>query len=208
MTTQIYIAFVLAATLILVIPGPTIILVISQAVSHGRKSVLPLAAGVVCGDFVAMTLSLGGLGAVLAASAAVFNLLKWLGASYLIYLGVRLWCTKPGGGSIHRQSANLSYGALFRSSFVVTALNPKSIAFFVAFMPQFINPREPVQAQFLLLGGTFLILAVTNAALYALFAGHFGDTLKKKRVHKWLNRTGGCALIGAGIITAAMRRTT
>ena len=78
MEMHMYIAFVVAAMVILVIPGPTIILVISQAVAHGRRSVVPLAAGVVCGDFTAMTLSLCGLGAILSASAAVFNILKWV----------------------------------------------------------------------------------------------------------------------------------
>ena len=206
MGMELYIAFVVAAVVILVIPGPTIILVISQAAAHGRKSVIPLAAGVVCGDFTAMTLSLCGLGAVLAASAAVFNLLKWLGAIYLVYLGIRLWRSDPGRKSFPDRTEKASARSLFRSSYIVTALNPKGIAFFVAFMPQFIDPHGPVLAQFVLLGATFLLLAVTNAALYAVFAGHLSDTLRKNRVHKWFNRCGGSALIGAGIITAGMRR--
>jgi len=207
MSMQMYLAFVLAATLILVIPGPTIILVISQAAAHGRRSVLPLAAGVVCGDFTAMTLSLCGLGAILAASAAVFTVLKWIGAFYLVYLGIRLWRLNPGEGSIPPPADKVSGLSLFRSSYIVTALNPKGIAFFVAFMPQFIHPREPVLGQILVLGATFLALAVTNAALYALFAGQLSDTLSKIRMRKWFNRCGGSALIGAGIITAGMRRT-
>jgi threonine/homoserine/homoserine lactone efflux protein len=205
MGMELYIAFVFAAIVILVIPGPTIILVISQAVAHGRKSVLPLAAGVVCGDFTAMTLSLCGLGAILAASAAVFNLLKWVGAIYLVYLGIRLWRSEPGQDAVARTTEKTSTLCLFKSSYIVTALNPKGIAFFVAFMPQFISPQKPALAQFLLLGATFLLLAVTNAALYAIFAGHLSDTLRKSHVHKWFNRCGGSALIGAGIITAGMR---
>ena len=205
MGMELYIAFVFAAIVILVIPGPTIILVISQAVAHGRKSVLPLAAGVVCGDFTAMTLSLCGLGAILAASAAVFNLLKWVGAIYLVYLGIRLWRSEPGQDAVARTTEKTSALCLFKSSYIVTALNPKGIAFFVAFMPQFIQPAKPVLPQLLLLGGTFLLLAVTNAALYAIFAGHLSDTLRKSHMHKWFNRCGGSALIGAGIITAGMR---
>lgn len=206
MSLHLYIAFVLAAMVILVIPGPTIILVISQAAAHGRRSVLPLAAGVVCGDFTAMTLSLCGLGAILAASAAVFNLLKWVGAVYLVYLGIRLWRSNPDHGAIAGQTENGSARSLFRSSFIVTALNPKGIAFFIAFMPQFVNPQQPVPTQLLLMGATFLLLAVTNAALYAFFAGHLSDALRKTRVRRWFYRCGGCALIGAGIVTAGMRR--
>jgi threonine/homoserine/homoserine lactone efflux protein len=204
---QIYTAFVLAAALILVIPGPTIILVISQAAANGRRSVVPLAAGVVCGDFTAMTLSLCGLGAVLAASAAVFNVLKWIGAIYLVFLGIRLWRLNPDQGPVARRPSETSARALFRRSYIVTALNPKGIAFFVAFMPQFIQPAKPVLPQLFLLGGTFLLLAVTNAALYAFFAGHLSDTLGKRRVRTWVNRCGAGALIGAGIITAGMRRS-
>jgi threonine/homoserine/homoserine lactone efflux protein len=95
-----------------------------------------------------------------------------------------------------------------RSSFVVTALNPKSIAFFVAFLPQFITTGKPVGGQFLLLGGTFLLLALINAAVYASFASQLREAVGNKRIRTWFNRCGGAALIGAGIVTAAMQRTS
>lgn len=206
MRLEIYMTYILATTLILVIPGPTIILVISQAVAHGRKSVLPLVAGVVLGDFTAMTLSLLGLGAIMTASAALFTLFKWIGAIYLIYLGIHLWRANPENGSVQTGAKQPSHRSLFRSSFIVTALNPKSIAFFVAFMPQFISPHSPVLGQTLLLGGTFLFLAFVNAALYAIFAGQLREVIKRSGIRRWLNRCGGTALIGAGIITAGMQR--
>ena len=114
MSLEIYIAFVIAAEIILVIPGPTIILVVSQAIAHGRKSVIPLVTGVLAGDFTAMTLSLLGLGAVLSASAALFVLLKWIGALYLIYLGVKLWRTDPVGRSGTDALREASPGAVAR----------------------------------------------------------------------------------------------
>ena len=205
---EIWIPFVLATTLILVIPGPTIILVISQSVAHGRKSVIPLVIGVLLGDFTAMTLSLLGLGTLLSASAALFTLFKWIGALYLMYIGIQLWRSAPdstpASGTEHRSSSALT---LFRRSYIVTALNPKSIAFFVAFLPQFIDPRQPLPGQLLLLGCTFLILATVNAALYAIFAGQFSASIRRTRVRKWFNRLGGSALIGAGIVTAGLQRT-
>ena len=100
MNMELWVPFVLAATLILIIPGPTILLVISQALAHGRKSVVPLVAGVIFGDFTAMTLSLLGLGAILSASASLFTILKWIGALYLIYLGIKLWRSNPEDGSV------------------------------------------------------------------------------------------------------------
>ena len=207
MSLNIWITYFFATTLILIIPGPTIILVISQAVRHGRKSVVPLATGVVLGDFTAMTLSLLGLGAIMTASAALFTLFKWIGAIYLLYLGVNLWRAKPDSSFILREKEDASTRSLFKSSFIVTALNPKSIAFFVAFLPQFISPHSPAFSQILILGGTFLFLALINATLYALFAGQLRETIKKTSVRKWFNRCGGTALIGAGIFTAGMQRS-
>ena len=207
MSMELYIAFVLAATLILIIPGPTILLVISQAVAHGRKSVVPLATGVLFGDFTAMALSLLGLGAVMSTSAALFTIFKWIGALYLIYLGIKLWRSDAKNGSTQYASKNKSARALLRSSFIVTALNPKSIAFFIAFLPQFVDPLKPAFSQLTLLGATFLLLATINAALYAIFAGQLGEQMKKEKVRRWFNRAGGGALMGAGIFTAAMQRS-
>lgn len=208
MNIESFIPFVLATTLILIIPGPTIILVISQAVVHGRKSVVPLVVGVLLGDFTAMTFSLLGLGAILSASAVLFSIFKWVGALYLLCLGVQLWKSEPEKHSAQDNVKKSSSRSLLQSSFIVTALNPKSIAFFVAFLPQFIHPLKPVLPQLTLLGGTFLFLAVLNAALYAIFAGQLSEQVKKERVRKWFNRCGGGALIGAGIITAGLQRSS
>jgi len=208
MSVELWAAFVFAATILLVIPGPTILLVLSQAITHGRRSVIPLVAGVVSGDFTAMTLSLLGLGAILSASAALFTLLKWIGACYLFYLGIKLWRSRPDDEGFSVAATVRSKGSLFKSSFIVTALNPKGIAFFVAFLPQFINPKEPAQTQLLILGATFLLLAGINAALYAIFAGHVRDAIRNTTVRRWFNRCGGTVLIGAGALTAAMQRSS
>jgi len=206
MSLEVWFAFVIAAEIILVIPGPTIILVVSQAIAHGRQAVLPLVAGVLAGDFSAMTLSLLGLGAVLSASATLFVILKWVGALYLLYLGVQLWRTDPSSESTALNDREISAGSLFKGAYIVTALNPKSIAFFVAFLPQFIHHQTATLPQFLILGATFLTMATINAALYAIFAGHLRDTMRKTRVRKILDRCGGTALIGAGLVTAAMEQ--
>jgi len=205
---ELWLSFVLAATLILVIPGPTIILVVSRAISHGRKSAFPLVTGVVLGDFTAMTLSLLGLGALMAASAFLFSVFKWIGAAYLVFLGARLLRSSPVKHPSQRAAAGSSPRPLFKSAFIVTALNPKSIAFFVAFLPQFVDPLRPPLPQFMLLAGTFLVIAAINAALYALFAGQLREYVRQERVLRRLNWCGGSALIGAGILTAGLRRTS
>jgi threonine/homoserine/homoserine lactone efflux protein len=208
MNLETWIAFVIAATIVLVIPGPTIILVISQAIAHGRRSVLPLVLGVTLGDLTAMTLSLLGMGAILATSAALFSALKWFGTVYLVYLGIKLWRANPDVSANHSDPHQASKGSLFRSTFVVTTLNPKSIMFFVAFLPQFVNPHSQTIPQFMLLGATFLVLGTINAALYGLFAGHLRETLQSSRVCRWINRCGASALIGAGIFAATANRSS
>lgn len=207
MSLEVYAAFVVAASILLILPGPTILLVISHAVTHGRKSAIPLALGVTLGDFTAMVLSLLGLGAVLAVSAALFSILKWIGAAYLVWLGVKLWKTPSGSDPQAATAQPISNGSLMRSAFVVTALNPKSIGFFVAFLPQFIQPGRPPLPQFILLGTTFLVLAGFNAALYAVFAGTARETLTSDKNRVRFNRCGGTVLIGAGLLMAAMKRS-
>jgi threonine/homoserine/homoserine lactone efflux protein len=205
---EIWAAFVLAAGIVLIIPGPTIILVISQSIAHGRKAVLPLSAGVVVGDFTAMTLSLLGLGAVLASSAALFSILKWIGAAYLIYLGVKLWCADPDTAEISLSQPSTPNSSHFNRAFIVTALNPKSIAFFVAFLPQFVRTQSHAFEQFVILGTTFLVLAGVNAMLYGFFAGRLRDAMLKAGVRRLFNRCGGSALVGAGLLTATMQRSS
>jgi threonine/homoserine/homoserine lactone efflux protein len=127
------------------------------------------AAGVALGDFVAMTASLLGLGALVMASATLFTVLKWVGAAYLIWLGVKLIRSAPSTG-LDVQATDITANGVFKHAAAVTALNPKSIAFFIAFVPQFIRPDAPLLPQFVILIATFVGLAAANALAYALLA--------------------------------------
>ncbi|BBI50705.1 hypothetical protein HORIV_31260 [Vreelandella olivaria] len=129
MTLEIWVTFVSVVFIFAIIPGPTVILVLGQAISHGKRSVLPLVSGVLLGDFVAMTLSLIGLGAVLATSATLFLILKWFGVGYLVYLGIKTWRELPEHSLPTMTASTMSTSNMFRSSFLVTALNPKDIVF-------------------------------------------------------------------------------
>jgi len=203
MELALWLAFVAAAAIVLAIPGPTILLVIGQNLGTGRRGAVPLVAGVAAGDAVAMSLSLAGLGALLAASATAFAVLKFCGAAYLVWLGVKLWRAPV---VVSGEAAARPAWAAAREAFVVTALNPKSIAFFVAFVPQFINPARDFTTQALVLVPTFVAMAAVNAALYAVLAARLSGAVRRPSVRRWLNRTGGSMLIGAGLATAAMRR--
>ncbi len=162
--------------------------------------------GVALGDLTAMTISLLGAGAVLAASATLFTALKLVGAVYLVWLGLRLWRADPAADAFESRARRAGQGAMFWHAYVVTALNLKSIVFFVAFVPQFVAAGRPPLPQFLILELTFVLLAAFNAALWALLAGQLRTRLRTPRVQRLVNRTGGSLLIAAGALTALARR--
>ena len=205
MSIELWLAFVVACIPLLAVPGPTVLLVVSYALSRGKSSAWATVPGVALGDFTAMTVSLIGAGAVLAASATLFTALKLIGAAYLIWLGIKLWRSDPETGAFDNAEAAGSTKEMFWSAYIVTALNPKSIVFFVAFVPQFVNTSASTLHQFVVLEITFLVLATISAALWAVLAGQARLKLRQPKTLKLVNRTGGGFLIGAGIITAAIR---
>lgn len=206
MTAEVWLLFVAASALVLAIPGPTVLLVVSHALADGASSGWRTVPGVALGDAVAITVSILGLGALLATSATLFTLLKWFGALYLIVLGIRLWrsgAAEPRDAPAARAGANRS--ATWQA-FAVTVLNPKSIAFFIAFLPQFVVAGAPAWPQLVILALTFVSLAALNATLYALVAGTFRARLARFKKHGAGNRIGGGILIGAGLLSVAAQR--
>jgi len=208
MSIETWLAFVAASAVMLAIPGPTILLVISYSLGHGRRTALATVTGVTLGDFTAMTASLAGLGALLATSSALFTILKLAGAAYLMFLGIKLWRAPIVNGPIG-DNDNLPEEKplkILLHAYVVTALNPKSIIFFVAFVPQFLDLSRPFLPQTLILEATFLCLAAANAFLYGLLADIARGVIRKASVQRVVNRTGGTLLIAAGAVTAGYRR--
>ena len=218
MAIEMWAAFAVAAGLLILLPGPTILLMIGYALNAGVRPALASLFGVALGDIAAMAVSFVGLAAVLATSAELFLVMKWLGAVYLVYLGIKMWRAPPvlsGLEDAALPNAERPSGAapcrhrvagLMGQAFVVTFLNPKGILFFAAFMPQFIDPAAPKLPQMLLLGGTFVALAVTIAGLYILLAGWVRGLFRAPRTVRVVNRMGGSALIGAGALTASLQR--
>ncbi len=201
-----WLAFVAASAVLLAIPGPTVLLVISYALGHGRRSATSTVAGVALGDFTAMTASMVGLGALLAASVALFAGLKWVGAAYLVFLGVKLWRAPVGAAtSVEAVVPVERPGRIFLHAFAVTALNPKSIVFFVAFLPQFLDGARAVVPLLVIFEVSFLVLATANALTYALLASAARRTIRQPRVQRTVNRTGGTLLVGAGALAAVWR---
>lgn len=216
MDLGLWLAFAAASAVLVAIPGPTVLLVVGFALGEGRRSVPPATAGVALGDLIATSVSLAGMGAVLAASATLYTAVKWAGAAYLVWLGVKMW-REAGGAEAGRGLARRAptralarpaptRARMFRQAFLVTLLNPKALVFFVAFAPQFIDPAQGYARQAAILVATFTVLGALNAALWGLAAGEMRARAARPGVMTWLARLGGAGLVGAGALTALSRR--
>lgn len=206
MSLELWLAFVAASVVLLIIPGPTILTVISYSMAHGRRANVPLVAAVALGDSTALLLSLLGLGALLATSAFWFTVVKWVGGLYLLYLGVKLLRAGISPAELAAPAAPGSRWKLFAHTWLVTALNPKGIVFFVAFLPQFITPGAGLTQQLWVLAVTFVLLATLNATLYAVFAGSARKLLASPRAQRRFNIAGGSLLTAAGVWALLARR--
>ncbi len=206
MALETWLAFAAASAVLLVIPGPTILTVISYSLAHGRRANLPLVLAVALGDSTALFLSLVGLGALLATSAFLFTLVKWIGGSYLIYLGIKLLRSSASVPGLAGPPTPRSTWWVFFNTYLVTALNPKGIIFFIAFLPQFLQPERNLGVQLWTLAVTFVVLATLNASLYALFAASARRLLSSTPAQRRFNLLGGCLLSGAGVWALLAKR--
>lgn len=210
MALELWLTFVVASTVLLIIPGPTIMMVLSYSMTQGRRVAVASALGVATGDLIAMTLSVIGLGALFLTSAVAFTILKWVGAIYLVYLGVKMLLSArtPDTSVLMQRPAGQSHKRVFRDLTLVTALNPKSNTFFVAFVPQFIQPDAAFAPQAAILIATFVSIAAVNALVFAVAANALRSRITRPNVQMWLTRFGGTTLVGMGIMTATLRRST
>lgn len=199
MTIELWLAFVVASAIMLVIPGPTIITVIAYATSYGKKATLPLIAAVSLGDITVIGLSVLGLGSLLAVSSTAFSIVKIIGGLYLIYLGVKMIQSANQPNSKQVEGVKKQYENLFLNTWLVTALNPKGVLFFGAFLPQFIQTESPIAPQLAVLTVTFVCLAALNTLMYALLAATASEFIGSPSTKRRFNTGGGVALAAAGV---------
>lgn len=206
MDGHLWVSFVLASLVIGLIPGPAVISIIGYAIGSGRRTALASVAGTTVGNLCAMTLSLAGVGALLAASALAFTILKWAGALYLIGLGLlTIWRSRDTGVTPAEAVAPISPRLAFGSNIAIGMFHPKTIVFFVAFVPQFMDPNQAYWPQAALLIATFTGVVAISDTLYALGAAKARSVLAAPAARIWTRRAGGGALIAAGTATALSR---
>lgn len=202
---EIWIAFVVAATALNFLPGPSMMLVIARALARGSRAATGTILGIVVGDAMLIVLSLFGVGVLLATSAEIFFVLKWIGAIYLIYLGIQQWRSDPRAQADTPSPRRYAFSG-FAQGVVVTLLNPKVIAFNIAFFPQFLDPDAPLAPQMIILGATFLVLAAGAMAVYAVTADQARKLSRGTLGSGIFNKVSGSVLIASGLFMASLKR--
>ena len=201
------IAFAIASLALLVIPGPAVLYVINRSISDGRSTALAAVAGLEIGNFMHVIAATVGLSAVIAASATAFGVVKWIGAGYLIYIGLRTLSRKPA--SFSQEQKSLSRRKSFTQGIVVNTFNPKVALFFLSFLPQFIDTEKGSAAlQSLILGSLFVVIGLCTDGLYAFLASALRSTLLLGKSLPFVQRyVAGSVFVLLGVIAASTKRT-
>ncbi|MFM9037425.1 MAG: LysE family translocator [Actinomycetota bacterium] len=196
------VTFGIASVALLVIPGPAVIYILNRSVSDGREVGLAAVAGLELGNFMHVIAASAGLSAVLATSATAFNAVKWLGAGYLVFVGLRTLITKPAAMSGDSSSVTLKRS--FTQGVVVNTLNPKVALFFLSYLPQFIDAdKGAAWSQALILGSTFVVLGCITDGMYALTASALRDKLLTGRTLPFVQRyVAGTVFVALGVMAA------
>ena len=199
-------AFGIASLALLVIPGPAVLYIINRSVADGRNVALAAVAGLEIGNFMHVIAATVGLSAVIATSAAAFSAVKWIGAGYLIYVGIRTLATKPQ--AVNQLNDPMSRRRAFTQGIVVNTFNPKVALFFLSFLPQFIDAdRGSAALQSLVLGSTFVVLGCISDSLFAILASALRGTLLRGKSLPFVQRyVAGSVFIALGAIASTTRR--
>ena len=201
---DLYLAFVLATVVLVLIPGPNVALIVANSVAYGSRYGLLTVAGTGSAIAIQLALTVLGMSALLSALAGWFEWLRWAGVAYLVYLGVRAWRAPPADlGGVSPQPKSVR--ALFWRGFLVSATNPKTLLFYGAFFPQFVDPGRDLASQLLMLSASFLVISTLGAICWALLAGSARGLLAGRA--RLRNRLTGGLLIGAGLGLAMARKS-
>nr|WP_255429553.1 LysE family translocator [Ramlibacter albus] len=192
--------------MLILAPGPTMLMCMTNAINHGRGAAMASSFGALAASVCIMALSALGLGALLAASEAAFTVLKAIGAAYLIWLGIRTFRSGGGAGLQIASDVPVQTRSMFLQGFLVGASNPKALLFFAAFFPQFIDPTQPVFAQFAILSGTFVFGDFLMLTACAFGVGYVAPKLRQAHVVRWINRVcGGLFTLMGGLLLFSRR---
>lgn len=205
MTLSTYLLYVIAVALLIVTPGPTMLMCMTNSINHGARRAMTSVAGSVTAVLGVMLLSAMGLGALLAASETAFITAKVVGAAYLIWLGIRTFRSNTVL-RVDDQAAAPARRSFYLQGLMVGASNPKAVLFFAAFFPQFLNPAAPVAPQFAILAATFVVFEFIVLTLCALGVARLMPLLRSSAPARWINRIcGGLFTLMGGLLLLTRR---
>ena len=196
--------FVVASLIVGLLPGPGVTSIVGYALTAGMRTALASVFGATAGNATAMTLSLVGVGVLIEQYPAAFAILKWVGAAYLVGIGLYAIITARAPAEDGSVAKFIKPAAAFWGTFAITAINPKTIIFFVAFTPQFMSPALDYWTQAVILLLTFCAVVTLSDGFYAVAASWVAGFLKGPKVHLWSQRVGGAVLMAAGVATATL----
>ena len=198
--------FAAASLALAVVPGPAVLYIVAQSVHGGRRAGIVSAFGVSTGGMFHVVAAVAGLSAVLATSAEAFTVIKLLGAGYLVYLGIRTLLSRDD--RIAGRDAEPTLSSTYRRGVIVNILNPKTALFFLAFLPQFVDPDASTRGQLAILGVTFVVIALATDLIWALVAGTAGAVLRRSRTFLRVQRyVSGTIFVGLGALAATAGRS-
>lgn len=208
MSLHLFFPYCLAVAILVLIPGPVVTLVIANSLSHGSRTGLVTVAGAGLGNAILLGTTAIGLVAFIALLSRIFEGVRWAGALYLIWLGVKAWRTHGAQGAAFLPAARRSWHSAFLQGFLVAVTNPKALVFYIAFLPQFIDPKLPIGPQLLVLIGTMIVIGLLLDGTYALLAARARTWFAAPGRLQLQRRASGTLLIGVGcaLLLARVRR--
>lgn len=206
MNLHLFLAYCLAVAILVLIPGPVVTLVVANSLSHGSRSGLATVAGASIGNAILLGATAVGLVAFFALMSAIFEVVRWTGALYLIWLGIRAWRANGGEGPAMASPAKKSSRTVFVQGFLIAITNPKAIIFYIAFLPQFVDPHLPAGPQLLAMIATMIVMALLSDSAYALLAGRARGWFTAPGRRRLQGRVTGTLLIGLGCGLLLARR--
>ena len=206
MNVHLYIGYCIAVAILVVLPGPVVTLVVANSLSHGTRSGLATVAGASVGNAILLIASAVGLVAFFSLLGEIFQIVRWAGAGYLIFLGVRAWRVRAGEGLQLVPVPGRAARAVFLQGFLIAITNPKAIVFYIAFLPQFVDPHLPAAPQLVVMVGTMIAMALVSDGLYALLAGRARGWFAAPGRRRLQSRITGTLLIGVGCGLLLVRR--
>ncbi len=202
MNTQLFSAFLLITFVLVIVPGPIVTLVISTGATRGTRAALITVAGSTTGNALLISGIALGLSIVIQYAAAIFEYLRWIGAAYLVWLGIQAWRHAGEGATVAPPRGHV----YFRRGFLAAITNPKTIAFFTAFLPQFVDPALPAGHQLVVMCAVAIAMATLTDCAWGVVAGAGRSFFLQRVSTKWLGRLSGTVLIGGGIWLSLARR--